>query len=120
VLVNVIKSLWSIDPVNSPTVDSVAGSSSGGKESILEKQRKRAAAIRAVLTSEAALALASLVGRSGRYPLLVNEGVVALSLLSTHKEGGRFSLFFKRANDESVSRATCSHGYHSPLSPRYA
>jgi predicted alpha/beta-hydrolase family hydrolase len=43
-----------------------------------------------VLTPECALALASLVGRSAKYPLLVNEGVVALSLMSTLKAGGKF------------------------------
>lgn len=94
VLVNVVKSLWSTDPTTSSTVDSVTGSSNESKEQILEKQRKRAAAIRAVLTSDSAFALATLVGRSGKYPLLVNEGVVALSLLCTHKEGGRFSFVF--------------------------
>ena len=98
-LVNVIKSLWAVDPAATPAVDVVAEPGSGSK-AILEKQRKRAAAIRAVLTSESALALATLVGRSGKYPLLVNEGVVALSLLSTHKEGGRFHLSFEHADNK--------------------
>jgi hypothetical protein len=89
VLVNVIKSLWSADPIASPTVHSEARPDNGNKAT-LEKQRKRIAAMHAVLTSESAFALATLVGRSGKYPLLVNEGVVALSLLSTHKEGGKF------------------------------
>lgn len=88
VLVNVVKSLWSTDPIASPTIDLEETGSGSGSKAILEKQRKRAAAIRAVLTSESALALATLVGRSGKYPLLVNEGVVALTLLSTHKDGG--------------------------------
>jgi hypothetical protein len=114
VLVNVVKSLWSADPT-ATTVDSVAESDSGSK-AILEKQRKRAAAVRVILTSEYALALATLVGRSGKYPLLVNEGVVSLSLLSTHKEGGKFPLSLEHAYDKTVSRATCSCRYHCPFS----
>jgi hypothetical protein len=97
VLVNVVKSLWSAGPITSPAVDSVTEPSNGSKEHISEKQRKRAVAIRAVLSSESALALATLVGRSGKYPLLVNEGVVALSLLCTHREGGGFP-FVSRAS----------------------
>jgi hypothetical protein len=54
-----------------------------------ETQSKRKEAIRIVLEPDYVLALASLVGRSGKYPILVNEGVVALSLLSTHKDGGK-------------------------------
>jgi len=98
VLVNVVKSLWAADPATSPAVDLVAEC---GSNAILEKRRKRAAAIRAVLTSESASALATLVGRSGKYPLLVNEGVVALSLLSTHKEGGRFHLPLGHADNKN-------------------
>ncbi|KAG5646638.1 hypothetical protein DXG03_002628 [Asterophora parasitica] len=74
-----------------PTVDSQPSPIAAGsvnKEDLLENQRKRSAAIRTVLTPECASILATLVGRSGQYPLLINEGVVALSLLSTHKEGG--------------------------------
>lgn len=98
-LVNVVKSLWSTDPIASPTIDLEETGSGSGSKAILEKQRKRAAAIRAVLTSESALALATLVGRSGKYPLLVNEGVVALTLLSTHKDGGRAPSYLEYAYD---------------------
>ncbi|KAF8077991.1 hypothetical protein FPV67DRAFT_1463744 [Lyophyllum atratum] len=89
VLVNVVKSLWSSNLPASPVADSqppMIGTLN--KEDLLEKQRKRNAAIRTVLTPECTSMLASLVGRSGKYPLLINEGVVALSLLSTSKEGG--------------------------------
>ncbi|KAF5381116.1 hypothetical protein D9615_003916 [Tricholomella constricta] len=91
VLVNVVKSLWSNNIPASTTADSQPSPIATGtvdKEDLLDKQRKRNAAIRTVLTPESTSILASLVGRSAKYPLLVNEGVVALSLLSTHKEGG--------------------------------
>ena len=92
VLVNAVKSLWSNDASAGPGPEPIASaptSDSTSKEVIVQKQRKRAAAMRTVLTPECALALSSLVGRSGKYPLLVNEGVVALTLLSTQKEGGK-------------------------------
>ncbi|KAL0580235.1 hypothetical protein V5O48_001740 [Marasmius crinis-equi] len=82
VLVNVIKSLWSSDVI-------------GGTPSTVPKDdttddneaTRRQEAIRIVLTMPCVSALASLVARSGKYPLLVNEGVVALTLLSTQKTG---------------------------------
>ncbi|KAK0503214.1 hypothetical protein EDD18DRAFT_1136922 [Armillaria luteobubalina] len=79
VLVNVIKSLWAIDAPgpHSPIENDTAQL----------KQRKRQAAIQSVLTQECTSALASLVAHSVKYPLLVNEGVVSLSLLSTQKTG---------------------------------
>lgn len=45
---------------------------------------QRRAAMRAVSSPPVALALAQLVGRSKRYPILINEGIVALTLLSLH------------------------------------
>lgn len=83
VLVNVIKSLWSSDIPLSPASET---------EPLSTKQKKKQAAIRMMLTQDCASSLASLVARSGRYPLLVNEGVVALSLLSTQRLGGKTSL----------------------------
>ncbi|KAF9005608.1 hypothetical protein BDQ17DRAFT_1240132 [Cyathus striatus] len=76
VLVNVIKSLWSID---SSTINGV---DSG------EVLQKRQSAIQKVVTRGCVSALTMLVARSSKYPILVNEGFVALSLLSTHKDGG--------------------------------
>ncbi|KAJ7063257.1 hypothetical protein C8F01DRAFT_1132210 [Mycena amicta] len=87
VLVNVIKSLWSNDPAADPTLQGINTS-----EALAERQQKRNAAMQMVLTPECAFALASLVGRSAKYPLLVNEGVVALSLMSTIKSGGPLAL----------------------------
>lgn len=63
VFVNVIRTLWHED-----TPDG--------------EQRKAAMGI--VSTSPIALTLAQLVGRSKRYPILINEGIVALTLLSLH------------------------------------
>ena len=63
VFVNVIRTLWHED-----TADG----------------EKRRAAMRAVSSPPVALALAQLVGRSKRYPILINEGIVALTLLSLH------------------------------------
>ncbi|KAI8998730.1 hypothetical protein BD414DRAFT_475906 [Trametes punicea] len=76
VLVNAVKSLWSTDP---KTVDE-------------ERARKRDAATKAVVTESCVSALARLIGRSKRYPTLINEGVVALSLVSTHPNGGTLVL----------------------------
>ncbi|EGN93229.1 hypothetical protein SERLA73DRAFT_64433 [Serpula lacrymans var. lacrymans S7.3] len=78
VLVNVIKSLWSSDPSQQ---DSQA-------EEVKDRQLKREMAIEALLTPSCTEALAGLIGRSMKYPILINEGVVALSLLSTHRNGG--------------------------------
>jgi len=76
VLVNVIKSLWSSDSAS----DSSA------------KAQKRRECMAAVANAAGAAALAQLVGRSKKYPILINEGVVALSLLSTHANGGTLVL----------------------------
>ncbi|KAJ7685139.1 hypothetical protein DFH06DRAFT_1157579 [Mycena polygramma] len=94
VLVNVIKSLWSNDPAASPSNAAMTATLQGinSADLLLENQRKRHESMQAVLTRECAFALASLVGRSAKYPLLVNEGVVALSLMSTVKTGGPLAL----------------------------
>lgn len=75
VVVNVIKSLWSAN-----------GASSDAKE-----QQRLEVALKSVLIPASAEVLASLVDRSMKYPLLVNEGVVSLSLLSTRDVGGQSS-----------------------------
>lgn len=72
VIVNAIKSVWSSDTA------------------VGEKRRK---AMLALLTPQCASALAQLLGRSKKYPVLVNEGVVALTLLSTHSVGGACSTY---------------------------
>lgn len=75
VVVNVVKSLWSAN----------------GASSDAEEQQRRETALKAVLVPASAEVLASLIDRSMRYPLLVNEGVVSLSLLSAHDSGGQSS-----------------------------
>lgn len=74
VLVNVIRSLWAVEPPSQTPSQ--------------ERQRNRETATRLVLTQESADVLAVLLARSGRYPVLVNESVVALTLLSMHHDGG--------------------------------
>ncbi|RPD66031.1 hypothetical protein L226DRAFT_530170 [Lentinus tigrinus ALCF2SS1-7] len=76
VLVNAVKSLWSTDP---KTLDE-------------ERAKRRQTTMKAVATEPCVSALARLIGRSKRYPTLINEGVVALSLISTHPNGGTLVL----------------------------
>lgn len=54
------------------------------------KDQKRKAATNAVSTPENANALAALIGRSKKYPMLINEAVVALSFLTAQERGGGF------------------------------
>lgn len=79
VLVNVVKSLWFTDRADVGTE---------------ERQKKRERCIAAVLTPEVVTTLTALIGRSNKYPILVNEGLVAISLLCTHKLGGMFFPFY--------------------------
>lgn len=51
-----------------------------------DEQRKKA--LDALATPEHAKALAALIGRSRKYPVLINEGVVALSFLTANPSGG--------------------------------
>jgi len=73
VVVNVVKSLWF------PERD---------KEVSADAQKKRDKARSYLLTPECVGILAALIARSNRYPILVNEGLVAMTLLSTHQGGG--------------------------------
>ncbi|GJE87202.1 hypothetical protein PsYK624_032850 [Phanerochaete sordida] len=72
VFVNAIKTLWSADAAS--------------KEADWAERRKEA--MEKLVTPQCAAALAQLIGRSKKYAILINEGVVALSLLSTHATGG--------------------------------
>lgn len=91
VLVNVVKSLWSSDIIGTPntTISSPIANGTVDVAVLASKERKKQDSMKAVLTMQCATALASLVGRSGQFPLLINEGVVALTLLSTQKVGGK-------------------------------
>ncbi|KAK7693611.1 hypothetical protein QCA50_003180 [Cerrena zonata] len=70
VIVNVVKTLWSHDQ----------------KDTSIAQKRKDA--MQLIVNPQCAAALAQLIGRSKKYPMLVSEGVVALTLMSTHKDGG--------------------------------
>ncbi|QRW00062.1 hypothetical protein RhiJN_28080 [Ceratobasidium sp. AG-Ba] len=72
VLVNAIKSLWS---------------PAGPEESILVSAAQRRRAVHRLSNPQSARALAELVGRSRKYPVLLNEGIVALTLLGSQKAG---------------------------------
>ena len=74
VLVNVIKSLWYNER---------------GVEFSDERQKKKDACMTAVLTKECVSTLTNLIWRSGKYPVLVNEGIVSMTLLCTHPAGGK-------------------------------
>jgi hypothetical protein len=58
--------------------------------------QRRKAARRAAATPENANALAALIGRSKKYPMLINEAVVALSFLTAQERGGEFLSAFVR------------------------
>jgi len=72
VLVNVIRSLWAVEANNPPSQ---------------ERQRNREIATQLVLTQDSADILATLLVCSGRYPVLTNECILALTLLSMHSYG---------------------------------
>ena len=66
-----MKALWAPgDPVNS------------------DLGRRKNEAKNIIVTPGNAALLAQLIGRSKRYPILINEGVVALSLMSTRPTDG--------------------------------
>lgn len=113
VLVNVIKSLFSSAFTSSgssryPIINGVK------IENTEEWEIKKQGAVRIVLTPQCAFALASLVGRSGKYPQLINEGVVALSLMSTTETGGKPHKLISRTIfiicTRSLACTRCSYG----------
>ncbi|EIW85225.1 hypothetical protein CONPUDRAFT_48689 [Coniophora puteana RWD-64-598 SS2] len=91
VIVNIVKSLWASDVSESQIP-------------IEERQKKREQSIDALLTPKCAQAIAALIARSVKYPVLINEGIVALSLLSTHAKGGSW------LSRDSVDKLTLSLG----------
>ncbi|KAG9126173.1 hypothetical protein FRC07_004580 [Ceratobasidium sp. 392] len=72
VLANAVKSLWS---------------PAGPEESIAVTPAHRRRAVHRLSNPQSAGALAELVGRSRRYPVLLNEGIVALTLLGSQSAG---------------------------------
>lgn len=82
ILVNLIRSLWTNERRDEPT----------SEEEQQARQQKRLKAMDALLTPACAEALAALIGRSTKHLILINEGVVASSLLSMHRDGGALVL----------------------------
>jgi hypothetical protein len=78
IIVNLIRSLWTNERRDEPT----------SEEELQARQQKRLKAMDALLTPACAEALAALIGRSAKHLILINEGVVASSLLSMHRDGG--------------------------------
>jgi hypothetical protein len=78
VLVNVVRSLWS-PASNSGTVNGAQAT---------QKNRRREA-IEKIVSLDVTEPLAEMLGRSAKYPILLNEAVVALTLLSNHPTGGK-------------------------------
>jgi len=102
VVVNVVKSLWLVER---------------DKELSDDMQKKRDKAMSYLLTPECAGILAALIARSNRYPILVNEGIIALTLLSTHNRGGPLVLeaLFTLMN-QGVSPIATSSSVSDPTS----
>ncbi|KAG8680930.1 hypothetical protein FRC09_017868 [Ceratobasidium sp. 395] len=92
VLANAVKSLWS---------------PAGPQESVAVTQAHRRRAVLRLSNSQSARALAELVGRSRRYPVLLNEGIVALTLLGSQRAGAPHVLeAFVRALDIPAALVT--------------
>jgi len=107
IVVNLVKSLWSNDSLNT----------SKSAES-LSRQQKRDEAITTLLSVPCVEALTALLGRSLKYPILVNEAVVALSLLSTHCGGGEcesispyfdWNVLYGRTSRSALPYCTVTH-----------
>ena len=80
-LVNVIRSLYSARSIASP----VTPSALGGLEMGIAKSRARAILEKSDKTAEA---ISEMLRTGEKYPVLVNEAIVALTLLSTTEPGG--------------------------------
>ncbi|KAB5594115.1 hypothetical protein CTheo_2452 [Ceratobasidium theobromae] len=72
VLVNAVKSLWS---------------PAGPEESITVSPAQRKRAVHRLSNMQSTRVLAELVGRSRRFPVLLNEGILALTLLGSRPAG---------------------------------
>lgn len=56
------------------------------------KDPSRQTAIRAVTNATSAKLLARLFGRSGKFPVLINESTMALFLLAHQRDGGKYTV----------------------------
>lgn len=66
---------------------------------------RRNVARKVVATPENANALAALIGRSKKYPMLINEAVVALSFLTIQERGGKLLSAFVVCKALTLSEA---------------
>lgn len=90
VLVNIIKALWvtpddSMSPIKTKHDDL--------PPALIEQRRK---AFDELMSDDVADALAEMVGRNARYLILLNEGILALTLLSRQPEGGELNAISPR------------------------
>lgn len=80
-LINIVRSLYSSRSITSP----VTPSALGGLEMGLAKAKARSVIEN---SKEVVEAISEIVRTGEKYPMLVNEGIVALTLLSTTERGG--------------------------------
>ncbi|KAG1890945.1 hypothetical protein F4604DRAFT_1703479 [Suillus subluteus] len=78
IVVNLIRSLWTNERRDELL----------SEEELQARQQKRVKVMDALFTPACADTLAALIGRSAKHPILINEGVVASSLLNIHRDGG--------------------------------
>ncbi|TFK29897.1 hypothetical protein FA15DRAFT_663190 [Coprinopsis marcescibilis] len=109
VLVNVVRTLLL---KKAPTILPEEAPSSQGGYTTEAQANQTQRAIAGLLTDSNAKALAWFLARSGKFPILINEGVVALNLLCSQKDGGPIVLdaILTQAPDGGAADAT-------PLSP---
>ncbi|KAG2368500.1 hypothetical protein BDR07DRAFT_1477985 [Suillus spraguei] len=82
IIVNLVRSLWTNERRDELL----------SEEELQARQQKRVKAMDVLVTPACAEALAALIGRSAKHLILINEGVVASSLLSMHRDGGALIL----------------------------
>ncbi|KZV91061.1 hypothetical protein EXIGLDRAFT_837361 [Exidia glandulosa HHB12029] len=80
---------------------------------------RRRQAIDAVTTFDSASILAQMICRSRKFPVLLNEAIVALTLLAYHKSGAAYVLHSLNASltETHPSPSTTSTSLTSPVSP---
>ncbi|EJD53028.1 hypothetical protein AURDEDRAFT_110826 [Auricularia subglabra TFB-10046 SS5] len=81
--------------------------------------RRRRQAIDTVTTFDAASSLAALLCRSRKFPILLNEAVLAMTLLAHHSSGASYVLHALTTSlaDTHPSPSTTSTSLTSPISP---
>lgn len=89
VLVNVVRTVWFSERSNSGLdLDPSADAHHSNNNVKRENKERKEKCLELLLTKEYVQAITAFIARSNKYPLLVNEGIVAISLLATHRLGG--------------------------------